>query len=139
MGSGLLCSGIVCYNLGAGEVVGLPAPRLYTLHFTLAAMTSDTFYAHACRIVENFNFLKVQKMMAAVDWNWGGPYMNGEFGPPTVDAMKSNAMHLLLQAKTLDTNTSAGGFQAYWVRQGDVAGYKGNGYIGLRFIGAETY
>ena len=99
----------------------------------------DHIYAHACKLVENFDFKKVQKMMAAVDWKWGGPYMNGEFGLPGIDAMQSNAMHLILEAHRLDTNCSAGGFEAYWIRKGDDAGYTGNGCIGLRFVGAEAY
>jgi len=99
----------------------------------------NSIYSHACRLVSNFDFVKVQKMMAAVDWKWGGPYMNGEFGLPTIDAMEANAMSLILEAHRLDTNTSAGGFEAYWIRQGQVAGYTGNGYIGLRFIGAQYY
>jgi hypothetical protein len=99
----------------------------------------DSIYSHACRLVENFDFIKVQKMMAAVDWKWGGPYMNGELGLPTINAMESQAMSLILEAHRLDSNVSAGGLEAYWVRQGQVAGYKGNGYIGLRFIGAERY
>lgn len=65
--------------------------------------------------------------------------MNGELGLPTIDAMQSNAMALILEAHRLDTNCSAGGLEAYWVRQGQVAGYVGNGYIGLRFIGAQYY
>jgi len=65
--------------------------------------------------------------------------MNGEFGPPTINAMQSQAQALILEAHRLDSNVSSGGFEAYWVRQGQVAGYRGNGYIGLRFIGAECY
>lgn len=99
----------------------------------------DNIYAHACKLVENFDFIKVQKMMAAVDWKWGGPYMNGKFGLPTIDAMQSNAMHLILEAYRMDASYSAGGFEAYWIRKGDLAGYTGNGYIGLRFIGAQAY
>ena len=99
----------------------------------------DSIYSHATRLICNFDFAKVQKMMAAVDWKWGGPYMNGEFGLPTIDAMQSQAQALILEAHRLGSNVSAGGFEAYWVRQGQVAGYRGNGYIGLRFIGAERY
>lgn len=121
----------------AGKVVGFLPDRFYTLHLAVSAM--DSIYAHACRLVENFDFIKVRKMMEAVDWKWGGPYMNGEFGLPTIDAMRSNAMHLILEAHRLDTNCSSGGLEAYWVRQGQVAGYVGNGYIGLRFVGAITY
>jgi hypothetical protein len=99
----------------------------------------DSIFSHACRLVDNFDFIKVQKMMAAVNWKWGGPYMNGELGLPTIDAMQSQAMALILEAGRLDCNCSAGGLEAYWVRKGQVAGYTGNGYIGLRFIGAERY
>lgn len=96
-------------------------------------------YSHATRLVCNFDFDKVRKMMAAVDWKWGGPYMNGELGLPSVEAMQSQAHALILEAYRLDSNVSAGGLEAYWIRQGQVAGYKGNGYIGLRFIGAQLY
>lgn len=99
----------------------------------------DSIYSHANRLVANFDFLKVQKMMAAVQWKWGGPYMNGEFGLPTIDAMRSQAMSLIIEAYRQDCNCSSGGLEAYWVRQGQVAGYVGKGYIGLRFIGAQTY
>ena len=102
-------------------------------------MTTETIYSHACRLVESFDFIKVQKMMAAVDWKWGGPYMNGELGLPTIDAMQSATMNLILEAHRLDTDMSSGGCEAYWIRRGERAGYIGNGYIGLRFIGAERY
>ena len=96
-------------------------------------MATETIYSHATRLVCNFDFVKVQKMMAAVNWKW---YMNGEYVLPTIDAMQSQAQALILEAHRLDTNVSAGGFEAYWVRQGQVPFYRGNGYIGLRFIGA---
>lgn len=96
-------------------------------------------YSHATRLISNFDFDKVQRMMAAVDWKWGGPYMNGELGLPTIDAMQSNAMQLILEAHRKDCNVSAGGLEAYWIRRGDVEGYTGNGHIGLRFIGAQVY
>jgi hypothetical protein len=100
----------------------------------------DSIYAHACKIVANFDFIKVQKMMEAVEWKWGGPYMNGEFGIPTVEAMQANSMQLILEAYRLDSNVSAGGLEAYWIRRGgEVSGYKGNGCVGLRFIGACYY
>lgn len=96
-------------------------------------------YSHATRLVCNFDFDKVRKMMAAVDWKWGGPYMNGELGLPAIDAMQSMAMNLILEAYRLDTNISSGGLEAYWIRKGERAGYTGDGCIGLRFIGAERY
>lgn len=80
-------------------------------------------------------------MMEAVDWKWGGPYMNGELAVPTVDAMQSVAMSLILEAHRTDGNVSTGGFEAYWIREGESesCGYKGEGCIGLRFIADYRY
>lgn len=125
----------MCYNGDVGKVMACPAVHLTV--YRLQAM--DSVFSHANRLICNFDFVKVQRMMAAVDWKWGGPYMNGEFGLPTIDAMQSQAHSLILEAHRLDCNCSAGGFEAYWIRQGQVAGYRGNGYIGLRFIGVELH
>ena len=80
-------------------------------------------------------------MMEAVDWKWGGAYMNGEFAVPTVDAMQSVAMSLILEAHMTEGNVSTGGFEAYWIREGESGsrGYKGEGCIGLRFIADYRY
>lgn len=80
-------------------------------------------------------------MMKAIDWKWGGAYMNGELAVPSIEAMQSQAMSLMLEAARLETNVSSGGFEAYWIRQGESGscGYKGEGCIGLRFIADYRY
>lgn len=104
-------------------------------------MATSTVYDQACRVISNFNFEKVRKMMEAVDWKWGGPYMNGELAVPTVEAMESVAMSLILEAHRTEGNVSTGGLEAYWIREGESGsrGYKGEGCIGLRFIADYRY
>lgn len=104
-------------------------------------MATSTVYDQACRVISNFNFEKVRKMMEAVDWRWGGPYMDGEFAVPSIEVMRSQAMSLILEAHRLDSNVSAGGFEAYWIRKGESGscGYQGEGCIGLRFIADYRY
>jgi hypothetical protein len=92
-------------------------------------MNTETIYERANYLVNSFDFATVQKMMTAVDWRWAGPYMNGKFGLPTIDAMRSQARDLILEAYGLDTNCSAGGFEAFWAR---------DSYVALRFIAAEV-
>lgn len=66
-------------------------------------------------VLSRFDFEKVRKMMLAVDWKWGGPYMNGEFDTPTIDAMESQCTQLMLECYRLEAKVSAGGFEAIWV------------------------
>ncbi|CAB4147361.1 hypothetical protein UFOVP431_26 [uncultured Caudovirales phage] len=130
-------------------------PEIRTLHSRSQlfnfAMTTETIHERARYLVNNFDFAKVQKMMAAVDWKWGGPYMNDEFGVPTIEAMQRQAYQLILEAHRLDCSVSSGGFEAFWVRKEplglslldpgpgmQIAGSTLNSFIGLRFIAAEV-
>ena len=82
-------------------------------------------------VLERFNLNKVRKMMIATDWTWGGPFMNGEFDIPTVDAMRSQCTQLMLESYRRETVVSAGGFEAVWIPAKQI--------VALRFIAAVCY
>lgn len=101
-------------------------------------MASEAVWQHIIRILSKFDFEKVRKMMEAVDWKWGGPHMNGNLAVPTVEAMESLATSLMLEAIRQEANVSSGGFEAYWIKNGE-GGYSGNGCVGLRFVADYRY
>jgi hypothetical protein len=103
------------------------------------AQVNEATYAHIERVLSNFDFEKVEKMMKAVDWKWRGPIMNGEFEVPTVEQMRSQAGRLMYIAINRGFDVSRGGFEAYWIREGETPGYRGEGCVGLRFIADYGY
>ena len=103
------------------------------------AQVNEAAYAHIERVLSAFNFDKVQKMMKAVDWKWGGPIMNGKLEVPTVEQMRSEAGRLMYIAISRGSNVATGGFEAYWMREGETPGYRGEGCVGLRFIADYRY
>jgi hypothetical protein len=82
-------------------------------------------------VLDRFDFDKIRKMMIVTDWKWGGPFMNGEFGTPTVDAMRSQCTQLMLEAYRKEATVSAGGFEAVWV--------PATQKVILRFVAAVCY
>lgn len=71
--------------------------------------------AHAVEaVVSQFDFARVQRAMAALDWKWGTPGSTGE-AVPTIAQLENTARHLLQHAwEENDENTMecAGGFEA---------------------------
>lgn len=82
-------------------------------------------------VLDRFNFDKVRKVMFATDWKWGGPFMDGRFDFPTVDAMKAQCTNLMFEAYRQETAVSAGGFEAVWV--------PATQKVVLRFVAAVCY
>lgn len=65
--------------------------------------------------------------------------MNGELEVPTVEQMRSLARRHMYEAVHTGVNVSSGGFEAYWIREGEMPGYRGEGCVGLRFIADYSY
>ena len=70
------------------------------------------------KIIDKFNFINIHKAMEATNWT----YHDG-FDTPTVDRLKSLATDLLTRVANGEASqTSTGGFSAYYDEKDDVMG-----------------
>lgn len=83
------------------------------------------------KIVERFNFERIEKIMLAADWKWGRP---DGLRTPTIDEMKNHCITLMIRAERDQTTVGSGGFYAEFEILDD-----GRKAISLSFIAAETY
>ena len=83
------------------------------------------------KIVERFNFERIEKIMLAADWKWS---KFSEFRTPTIDEMKDHCINLMIRAERDQTTVSSGGFSAEFEILDD-----GRKAISLSFVAAETY
>jgi hypothetical protein len=89
--------------------------------------TTDAIF----KLINAFDFERVEKLMHAVDWKWA-MYDGLRFA--TIDEMRDKCIGLLFSAKRDHDVVSTGGFQAsYKVND------EGEEIFTLRFIAAENY
>jgi hypothetical protein len=62
-----------------------------------------------CEILRDFDFVKVEKVMQALKWEW---VIGQELRVPEIDEMKDTCMRLLNTAARDKTVVSSGGFEA---------------------------
>lgn len=74
--------------------------------------------ARAELVLKEFNFTKVQRCMALVDWRWNTDL--GEYSVPTVEQLKDCAADLLQEAVRRNTSVGTGGFTASMDQFGEV-------------------
>lgn len=84
------------------------------------------------KIINSFNYEKVQKAMGAVDWHWANP---GTPDPgksvPTIERMKATSRYLLSKAATTP--------ERIWCTGGFTAQRYDDGELSLHFYMAEAY
>jgi hypothetical protein len=89
--------------------------------------TTDAIF----KLLEKFNFERVEKLMHAIDWKWA---MHDGLRFATIDEMRDKCINLLFTAKRDYDVVSTGGFQASYKINDE-----GEEIFTLRFIAAENY
>ena len=60
-------------------------------------------------ILRDFNFVKVEKVMQAIEWKWA---IGNDLRVPEIDEMRDTCVRLLNEAARDKTTVSSGGFEA---------------------------
>ena len=75
----------------------------------MTSSASDASIDAMIKLVNTFDFERIEKTMIALDWKWG---MKEKLRTPTIDEMRDKCLNMLICAERNIDTVSSGGFEA---------------------------